>query len=89
MNLNFPTLFCSTFPCSEDKRAGNSKFFLSFFTLFFDIPCKIWDTQQTKLEKWSADTLKDNKIPKMKSAKKSCTFYIEKGPVHAAGYIEK
>ena len=38
MNLNFPTLFCSRFPRSEDKRAGNSKFFLLFFTLFFYIP---------------------------------------------------
>ena len=39
MNLNFPTLFCSRFPRSEDKSAGNSNFFLSFFTLFFYIPC--------------------------------------------------
>ena len=27
----------SRFPCSEDKKVGNSKFFLSFFTLFFYI----------------------------------------------------
>ena len=25
MNLNFPTLFCSRFPRSEDKSAGISK----------------------------------------------------------------
>ena len=35
MNLNFPNFFCTRFPRLEDKRAGNSKFFPSFFTLFF------------------------------------------------------
>ena len=38
MNLHFPTLFCSIFPHWEDKRAGNSKNLLLFFTLFFYIP---------------------------------------------------
>ena len=44
MNLNFPYLFCTRFPRSEAiKRAANYyKFFQSFFTLFFYIPCWLY-----------------------------------------------
>ena len=38
--LNFLALFSAGFPCSQDKREGISKHFLSFFifTLFLYIP---------------------------------------------------
>ena len=36
--LNFPTLFSAGFPRLQDKRAGISKNFLSFSTLFLYIP---------------------------------------------------
>ena len=37
-NLNFPTPFSVEFPHSQDNRAGISKKFLSFSTLFLYVP---------------------------------------------------
>ena len=38
--LNFPAQFSAGFSHSQDKRAGISKYFLSFSTLFIYIPWK-------------------------------------------------